>query len=141
MPIVPLRAAIPMLAILVVGCGSSFGEVTGKVTYNSRPLASGNVMFLASDGRPYDAEIDASGNYVLHKAPVGLARIAVSCLTPVARDGPRPAKQGESRVGALDESKPKNASAIPLRYGDFAESNLFVTIGAGRTTHDIELAD
>jgi hypothetical protein len=140
-PIASVRAVIPLLTFLIVGCGASFSEVSGKVTYNAHPLASGNVMFLASDGRPYDAPIDAAGNYVLRKMPIGLARIAVNCLMPVARDGTDAAKKTESRVGSLNASNPKTASAIPLRYGDFADSKLVVTIQSGRMTHDIELAD
>ena len=135
----PMRAVIPILAALAGGCGASFGEVTGKVTYKSLPLTSGNVMFLASDGRPYDGTIDAAGNYAIRKLPIGLAKIAVTCLTPVAKAGSREVKKTESRVSPPDETNV--LSAIPLRYGDFAGSKLVVAIESGRTTHDIELGD
>jgi hypothetical protein len=140
-PTAPTRCATWILALLALGCGSSFGDVSGKVTYNAHPLASGSVMFLASDGRPYDATIDAAGNYAVRKVPVGLAKIAVSCPTPIAMMEPGEAKKAQSRVGPLDESKSKIASTIPIRYGDFAKSKLVVTIESGRTTHDIELGD
>jgi hypothetical protein len=50
-------------------------------------------------------------------------------------------RKAESRVGPLDESKSKAASAIPLRFGDFAKSKLDFTVESGRTTLDIELSD
>ena len=138
----PTRCLTWMLSFLALGCGPSFGDVSGKVTYNARPLAFGSVMFLASDGRPYDATIDEAGNYAVRKVPVGLARIAVSCLTPIAATDPGDGvNKAGSRVGPLDESQSKIASTIPTRYGDFAKSKLVVTIESGRTTHDIELGD
>src|SRR5262249_17301161 len=151
----------------LAGCGSGFGDVTGKVTYKSRPLASGTVMILASDGRPYDGAIDATGSYAIRKVPTGPARIAVTSLHPMApvasvahresKNG-KEAKKSETRLVALEDPKGASAksmatmksavtpanpstSAIPTRYGSFAASPLTVTIAPGRSTHDIELGD
>jgi hypothetical protein len=139
--IASLRAAVPMLALALLGCGSGFGDVHGKVTYKARPLAAGSVMFLASDGRPYDGAIDLAGNYAIDRVPIGPARIAVNCLTPIARDVAGDAPKSDSRTGPVDEAKARAGSAIPLRYGDFSASKLSVTIEPGRRRHDIELGD
>ena len=146
MPIASLRAAraaVPMLALVAfaLGCGSGFGDVHGKVTYKARPLAAGSVMFLASDGRPYDGAIDEFGNYAIARVPIGPARIAVNCLTPALRDVSGDVHKEDSRTGPVDEAKVRAGSPIPLRYGDFSASRLSVTIEPGRMTHDIELGD
>jgi hypothetical protein len=139
-PIVSMRVAIPMLAAMAVGCGANFGEVSGKVTYKLHPLASGSVMLLASDGRPYDGAIDAAGNYAIRKVPLGPAKIAVNCPELVAKESGE-VKKGESRVAVVDAAKSQILSRIPLRFGDFTESKLVVTIAPGRISHDIELVD
>jgi hypothetical protein len=139
-PIVSMRVAVPMFAVLAVGCGANFGDVTGKVSYKLLPVTSGSVMLLASDGRPYDGAIDADGNYAIRKVPLGPAKIAVNCPELVTKDLGE-TKKGESRVGTIEPAKAQIVSRIPLRFGNFMASKLGVTIAAGRTTYDIELAD
>jgi hypothetical protein len=141
------RIAVPMLVLFAVGCGSGFGDVTGKVTYKQRALDSGTVMILASDGQPYDSAIDSAGNYVIRKVPAGHAKIAVTSIVPIANKEPKETKDGkktESRLVAIEVTKgttPSRISAIPTRYGTFAASNLAVDVVSGRTTHNIELGD
>jgi hypothetical protein len=67
----------------LAGCGSSSGIVTGKVTYNNRPLKGGNVTFVGANGSA-SARINEDGTYTIDKVPTGEAKIAVetSSLRP-----------------------------------------------------------
>jgi hypothetical protein len=141
-----LRFAGPVVLSTLLGCGTSFGDVTGKVTYKSKAVSSGTVMLLASDGRPYDGPIDATGTYTIRKVPVGPAKIAVNCFTPVAPETSSAGKKADAksidtRVIRSDDTKLAAVSAIPTRYGNFAASKLEVTVVPGRTPHDITLGD
>ena len=136
-----VRFAFPLVVACATGCGSSFGDVTGKVTYNTHLLTSGSVMLLASDGRPYDGTIDEAGTYTIRKVPIGPAKIAVSCLVPVVKEGKSDPKKADARVTRSEDPKLAATSAIPTRYGNFAASNLEVRVEPGRTPHDITLID
>ena len=72
---------------MAAGCGRSnrprLGRVTGTVTYQAQPLASGSLVFEVSGTRPANAKIvDGQITEVMtfepnDGVPIGLARIAV----------------------------------------------------------------
>jgi hypothetical protein len=62
------------LLLLVAGCGPSKpkADVSGKVTYQSKPVPGGNVIFEASDGKQFTGSIDpADGAYTVLGIEVG----------------------------------------------------------------------
>ena len=140
-----------MIALFAAGCGSGVGDVIGHVTYNKRPVISGTVMLLASDGQPYDGAIDSAGNY---RNPQGAGGAGQDRRQqhPADREQGTPGIQGsEGReeptpVGLPAWPRPRydplaKTSAIPSRFGNFAASSLAIIVASGETRHDIELGD
>src|SRR5215475_5718606 len=68
----------------IVGCGASNGDVTGKVTYQGKNVASGTVLIVGSDSLPYYGTIHDDGTYTVSRVPAGLAKIAVLSPGPDA---------------------------------------------------------
>lgn len=116
--------------LLLCGCGqgsttiptaASTGIVSGKVTYQGKPLPSG-VMHAVSTKDPQlqdHCTILRDGAYKFSKAPVGPIKIVVD--TSSARDEGRP------------------YVAIPRKYMDFQQSDLSFHVKEGEQTHDIIL--
>jgi hypothetical protein len=121
------KAPLLVLVLLSAGCGRGVGDVSGKVSYRGKALADGTVMLLASDGRPYDAPIQADGTFHIAKVPSGDAKVSVSSVKP----GSGAKAGGGSRRAAY---KPDAISRVPLHYSDFSQSNLTVTVVRGTTT-------
>ena len=78
----------PLLAALI-GCGSAkFGEVTGQVTLEGKPLPGVAVRFEDERGSATIARTDQNGNYVLqytvHQkgAPVGKHKVTIFTPAP-----------------------------------------------------------
>jgi hypothetical protein len=159
----PLLAGFPLLLSLgATGCGGGSGDLSGAVSYQGKPLASGSILLIDADGKPRTARIQEDGSYHFAGVPVGEAKLAVY-------NSPDPAKVDEfrkreelrmkalrekSRVkrGILQEDTPTEAVApalptvdrtkwfaIPAEYGDLERSGLRVTIHGGTNTYPIEM--
>jgi hypothetical protein len=143
---------LPLLA-LATGC-SSYGTITGKVTYQNRPLTGGTVLFTSTEGKgTKSAPIGADGSYTIEKMPTGPAKIAVETKSAqvggFGRSGPPTSMQPPKGVDLPDKAKssgiygstgnkqpPEN---IPDSYGNPDTSELTVTVTGGSQTHPIEL--
>jgi hypothetical protein len=144
------------LALLppVAGCAGS-GTITGKVTYQGRPLTGGTVLFTSTRGRgTRTAQIGEDGTYTITDMPGGPVKIAVETKSaqPVSRPeqtadgkhvgGPPP---GAAVPGGMkptvygDPSKVRNAEPIPEDYADPDKSGLNYTVKRGRQEFPIEL--
>ena len=111
-----------------VGCGPAEpprGSVSGKVTYNGQPLASGAVAVIVTlidegAGEGASARIDSSGNYHIPTILAGEYAVAVYNEPP----------QPGGKVVKLD---------IPDKYQDVLSSGLKVTVKEGKNTADLKL--
>ena len=74
-------AAAVLLALSVIGCQGK-GEVSGKVVYQDKALASGTVLIVASDGSLHQGTIKTDGSYRIRDVPSGEARLAVNSPDP-----------------------------------------------------------
>ena len=75
--------ALLVLAAAAGGCGKSTATLSGTVTYRGRPVTSGEVVFLAADGRTVaHAPIGPDGYYTVQGVPPGQARVAVDNPPP-----------------------------------------------------------
>src|SRR5207302_4939501 len=82
--------ALVLLAPLVAaGCGG-VGSVTGTVTFQNKPVASGTVVVVGSDMLPYHGNIEDDGTYTVPKVPTGFAKIAVFSPGPALEEPDRP---------------------------------------------------
>lgn len=151
-----VRSVVAMLLIglFLSGCGRSGmgleGEVSGKVTYNGKPLPGGQVKFLTSDGHMFTGTIDAEGNYKV-RALVGEARIIVDNRMLEKRKGkspqgglrPPPGVEVKSDLSKMSGGQPLTGTyvRIPDKYRSPDDSGLTYTVTMGSQTHDIQLSD
>jgi hypothetical protein len=134
--------ALLVLAAAAGGCGRSTATLSGTVAYRGRPVTSGEVVFLAADGRASaHAPIGPDGHYTVEGVPVGEARVAV--------DNPPPSwyAVGQRLPAALAndpevrEARAQAARYVPTppRYRDPNQSGLTHTVEKGSHSYDIAL--
>lgn len=119
------------IALGLTSCGCSgvrtaHGKVrvSGKVTYEGRPLGRGTVTFSGKDNLSGMSAIDPYGRYSLQVFP-GNYDVAIRC------EGP-----GETASnGRFIPGK----SLIPQRYDDIRTSGLSVSVGKARQQENFEL--
>lgn len=125
-----LRGA-PWLLLLLASAGCSrVGQVSGKASYRGQLLPAGTVMLLASDGRPYDGQIQADGTFVIRDVPLGAAKVSVTSRVPAGEE--KRTRGGKEANWAKQRTIAKGGrSRIPAKYSDFEESGLTVTVEKG----------
>jgi hypothetical protein len=134
------------------GCGSSTGTVSGKVTYNGKPLKGGSVTFFVSGAKPdrVSAEIDRDGKYTAYNVPAGKAIVTVDTdrLNPKNIKGKRyspppgvaaPKGFNEGKGGVSPEEAAERFVEIPSKYSKEDESGLTCEVKGGAQPHDIDL--
>ena len=132
----PVRpAAGALLALAVLGCGR--GDVTGKVTYDGKPLVFGTVQFEGSDGSLRQANIDKDGSYTVRDVALGEAKVAVSSRNPNSSDFTPIQKEGSPPPPPRTEVQ--GWFPIPPKYEATYTSGLTYTIKRGENKIDIEL--
>jgi hypothetical protein len=128
---------IAALAIGVGGCGSPHFDVTGKVTYNGKPLdkPDGQISFVGPKGELVVAAIGPDGSYNAPHVPGGLNRVSVSYPNPKAkRDRSMPKlKPGETPPPGLPPF------LIPEKYAAADTSELSVTVDK-ETVYNVDLS-
>jgi hypothetical protein len=139
----------------VFGCGGDpnkpkLGRVSGKVTYNGKPVTEGVVSFVpdsgpgSQTGQSATGEIGPDGSYTLTTfenndgAVLGEHKVLVQAREedPALKGGgmPIPDAQGNFKIKPpkyLVPKKYETADQTPLRY----------TVKEGSNTYDIELKD
>jgi hypothetical protein len=136
------RAGLLLAALLWVasgGCsGKPTGSVSGKVTFQDRPMPGGFVNFfsIGPDGALLahkSATIDRNGDYAVSGVPVGKVKITV-----------------QAPLGALEETLPEKGGmprrgkppvVLPPHYEKVEQTDLEYTVTAGQQTHDVVLKD
>jgi hypothetical protein len=127
-----LRRTVLLAGLLAVaGCGGeATAPVSGLISYRSRPLDHGRVLFLTSDGRAAATDIGTDGRYQI-AAPLGECAVTVECRgsgTPAG--GPDETGYVRMRPGP---------DLIPARYQSPAASGLKATVKPGANTVNFEL--
>jgi hypothetical protein len=116
----------------VCGCGHA-AKVTGKVTYQGRPVQCGSVIFLSGDKTARSGVIELDSSYTVEGVPAGAAKIAVISRDPskgrsVVRDGKR-----------VRPDKIKDWFPLPQKFESPESSGFGCTVVTGHFNHDIEL--
>ena len=130
-------ALVSVVAIGLAGCGGEpRADVTGKVTYNGKPLAFGSVIMLKAGGpgEPTVAEIQPDGTYTFYGIPVGETRIGVVSSNPNFKLELR----GDQKQPP-PKADPKLWFPIPSKYSQPTDSGLRCSLSAGPNAHDIDL--
>lgn len=131
-----ILAGVAALAVCQAGCGKHSASVSGSVTLDGKPLATGVVNFTpAATGASAYANIGADGRYALQTG-------AEAGLEP-----------GSYKVTVAANATPEQAAAMgikigregimplltPPRYADVSSTPLVVDVKAGRQEIDLAL--
>ncbi len=149
-----------LAALVLAGCGRPTGSVTGKVTYQGKPLKAGNVAFVTADGgRSFASGLTPEGTYTVPDLLGGEYKVCVetNSFKPPAPTGsapvvPKGAKTGPPPGANIPEgytpSDPAAMAAagmskkyvpIPPKYAEPGTTDLTYTFKGGSETFDIEL--
>jgi hypothetical protein len=126
-------AGISFLALVALGCQGR-GDVSGKVTYQNKPVKFGTVLIEGSDGNAGQGNIEEDGSYFVPGIVTGQARVAVNSPNPKS-----------ITLVAKRDKKPEPYPdvpgwfAIPKQYENPSTSGLTYTIKRGENKIDIEL--
>lgn len=131
--------AVYGLILALSGCNPSQATVKGKVTYQNKPLHSGEVHFIGEKGPSRSALIGPLGTFEIKDAPIGEVKVAVvSYKSQGTLKGP---SVGKKKNDEEPDEVAARTSAIPTKYNDSKTSELVFTISPGTQTIAIDLKD
>ena len=126
--------ALGIMIVGLVGCGDGgppTGDISGKVSYDGKPIEDGAITFLAADGKaPTAGTTIKDGKYTALKVPVGKVKVQITGSKVV----------GQKKVYNTPNSPvmPITEQYVPAKYNDKTELTYDVTTGS--QTKDYELA-
>jgi hypothetical protein len=136
------------LLLLVAGCRRQ-ASISGKVTYNGKPMPGGSITFIPVEGGGGGtARIDPKdGSYELPNLPVGKMKIGVTAnrepAMPGGKRGYGPPKDSgapsEAMKGASDSTGGQSVVISP-EFTDPQGSPLEFEVKPGKNTHDVEVS-
>jgi hypothetical protein len=142
------RATITAFAAVVLigfatGCSQKPCSVSGRVTYQGRPVSSGSIVFYCANDQIVRGVIDTDGAYTIPNVPRGMVRVTVKAhsrapegfrkrlATPPMINGP---VTPDTQQFGKEQVRP-----IPARYGVPGESGLLFKAERATTEFDIDL--
>jgi hypothetical protein len=138
-----LSCSAVIVCLIVPACGESgstlpMGKVSGKVTYEGKPLTSGTVSFVSTEsGRPNaNGTISSDGTYNLHTqnfgdgAALGDYNVMISSVDP---------KEYNTKLPGTAPREKKIKSTVPKKYDDPKTSGLKETVKSGTNTFNFDL--
>ncbi len=124
-----------LLALALMGCSHPTAHVSGKVTYQGKPLPTGTVTFYSADNKVVrSSQIATDGTYAVEKVPLGVAKISVTTPPPL----PTVSKEVAAGSPSGDTPVVKPVPISPL-YGDPEKSRLTCEVQQSNQTHNIDL--
>ena len=130
------------LALLVAGCAPGIGNVTGKVTYQGKPLGGVTVIFFDAKNMTLRDTTKADGSYSITKAAAGNAKIAILVPMDIPMKGMEMPGMGKGSPEKGTSEKGGGAGklpTVPAKYADKDSSGLTCEVKAGNQQHDIIL--
>jgi hypothetical protein len=112
--------------------------VSGKVTYQGKPLVFGTVQMEGSDNLLRQGVIQKDGTYVVKNVAAGEAKVAVSSANPNSSDF-QPIQKGENPKPLPPRPQVKGWFPIPPDYQSITKPKLTFTVKSGQNKWDIEL--
>jgi hypothetical protein len=133
-PVLLLFVVLLTLTVAAIGCkrsGPELAPVTGKVTYQGKPLPFGSVVFLPESGRTSTGDIQPDGSFQMVTsgrgggATVGKNKVRIACYT-----NQDPSKRGPGGAG-LAGGITLGAPLIPQKYLSCETSGFEVEVRSG----------
>jgi hypothetical protein len=122
---------LPLLG-LTGGCGAGTGDLSGRVTFEGKPVLIGGLVFYNPGHRALSAGLGEDGTYTINNVPCGEVQIAVMSPRPVTRHG----KRGEPPV---EDPRLHQWFELPKRYENTETSGITFTVKPGANSFNIEL--
>jgi hypothetical protein len=125
---IPIVLCFLSVFVFLSGCGSQFGNVTGQVTMDGKPLKNITVRFEDEGGSATIARTDDAGKYVLRYAldqtgaPIGKHKVTIFTAAPVTE-------------GTGDRAPPE---IVPAKYN--TKSTLVHEVKSGNQVINFELS-
>ncbi len=124
------------LVVALMGCGGSTtgpkrSVTSGTVSFDGKPVATGQIRFLPLDGPPSQAPVTKGVYLVDYKGgvPVGHVRVEIDSYEASGRDIP---------IGAGGKTEKEVLQVLPAKFN--AKSELKVEIKPGqKNTHNFDL--
>jgi len=130
------RVIVAAAALLAAGCGRHAAKVSGRVTFEGRPLTNGVVSFTpVKPGSSAYGTIDAESRYALQTGAEKGIDPGDYKVTVAANATPEEAAQMGFKVGR-EGIMPL---LTPLRYADVATTPLTATVKPGSQVIDLVL--
>jgi len=120
-----LLGLLPLLA----GCGRGWGEVSGTVRYQGKPLPMGTITFYDETNGVKPCILEADGKYTVNKVAAGKVKVTVTLPMPIFMKGDT---EGPKWLAKM----PKD---FPARYADIEKSGLERDVKRGSQTFNFDL--
>jgi hypothetical protein len=123
------------------GCGNT-ATVTGKVTYQGRPVTHGSVTFLSADSTARSGVILPDGAYTVAGVHPGAVKIGVISRDPSKGRSTLAGDKSTHRrrkAAAPDKTLAKGWFPLPAKFEDPERSGLGCTLASGGVGYDIDL--
>lgn len=142
------HAALGLIVLPLAGCGGGTTEVSGRVTFQGKPLVFGTVVMIGSDGIPKSGPIQPDGTYRVKGVKTGMAQLAISSPPPPGAASAGPKTRGGREEN--DDRTPADAGAsvspevihgwfpIPDKFADHTLSGQTAGVRPGQPV-DIDL--
>jgi hypothetical protein len=136
--VLTLALAASAMALAPLGCGGGpeMAGVSGRVTYNGKPVSKGTISFVSTDpDRPNaTGQLDANGRYRLQThEPGDGARLGDYDVTIYTHQ--------EERLQYVPKTPQKVERLTPEKYENPKTSGLKRTVKSGSNSIDLELTD
>jgi hypothetical protein len=137
--------AAGLLALAILGCGESFGTVSGDVKLKGKPLPSGIITFASQSGRKRvisgpikDGKYSVAG-VPASKTLISIQNTTVVSLIPPKEKDPKDKDKDKGKGKGKGKDKDKDDGKVPAKYSDPTKSGLELDVTAGEQTHDISI--
>ncbi len=129
-------------ALFASGCGSETATVTGRVTYQGKPVTNGSVIVYCSDKQIVRGNIGPDGTYSIPNVPRGSLTVTVQTHARMPAGMRLQQNLPPSSGGPIPPTAPADDTSrvfVPARYALPEESGLSVVVDRGPVTYDIDL--
>jgi hypothetical protein len=129
---------VPLLFVLVGGCGRRTGSVSGKVLLDGKPVPGGFVNFFpeGENATAKSSPIGEDGSYSVQGVPVGTSKVSVQGIF-----GSEQLPNMKSPNGKDMPRSNRKTVYVPTKYSTVEQSGLKVDVQPGGQDHNIELTD
>lgn len=141
-PTVGIGSLFVFCALCASGCGSGTATISGRVTFQGKPVAGGSVIVYCSDKQIVRGIIGADGSYSIPNVPYGSAVVTVQAHSRLPQGLRLHQTVPPSSGGPIPPTADVNDTArviVPQRYALPEESGLSVAVDRGQVTYDIDL--